>query len=257
MTNPSPRRAILCIIVLAIVLWLLPATSAADSIVLFDEAHGQRFTSGGAGELDLSKLAGMIKKNGGDVRALKEPIGPKTLEGVKALVISGPFSAFTTEEVEAIKAFLHGGGRLSIMLHIGPPVTSLLDGLNLLYSRGVVNEKNDVIGGKATDFRLTRLEKHPATEGLSDFAVYGSWAVKNNGPEAWVIARTGPRAWRDVNRSRSFDKGEPVDSFGIVVAGEFAKGSYLVFGDDAIFQNRFLEGSNLRLAENLAAWLVK
>lgn len=243
------------LVVCALLIFVLPA--AAGEIVLFDEAHGQRFTAGGSGDLDLSKLAGLIEKAGGDVRPLKERIGPKTLEGVKALVVSGPFLPFAAEEVAAVREFLHNGGRLAVMLHIGPPANSLLEGVHVISSRGVVNESEGVIGSKATDFRLTRLEKHPLTEGLDEFNAYGSWALRNTGPEGWVIARTGPRAWMDVNRSRSFDRGEPVESFGIVVAGEYTTGAFLIFADDAIFQNRFLEGGNLKLAGNLASWLVK
>jgi hypothetical protein len=34
------------------------------------------------------------------------------------------------------------------------------------------------------------------------------------------------------------------------------KGRYIIFGDDALFQNRFLVGENLFLAGNLVAWLL-
>jgi hypothetical protein len=39
------------------------------------------------------------------------------------------------------------------------------------------------------------------------------------------------------------------------VAGALGRGRFVVFGDDTLFQNRFLDGSNLELAGNLVHWL--
>jgi len=43
--------------------------------------------------------------------------------------------------------------------------------------------------------------------------------------------------------------------FGVVVVGHLGQGRYVVFGDDALFQNRFFDESNRRLAINLVNWL--
>ena len=45
-------------------------------------------------------------------------------------------------------------------------------------------------------------------------------------------------------------------SYGILVVGQRGRGRFAVFGDDAIFQNRFLDASNRKLAQNLAGWLA-
>jgi hypothetical protein len=50
-------------------------------------------------------------------------------------------------------------------------------------------------------------------------------------------------------------KGDIVQSFGVVVQGTHGAGRFVVFGDDAIFQNKFLDASNKQLARNLARWL--
>jgi len=42
----------------------------------------------------------------------------------------------------------------------------------------------------------------------------------------------------------------------VAVAGRSGKGRFVVFGDDAIFQNKFLTGDNLVLGRNLASWLA-
>ena len=46
-----------------------------------------------------------------------------------------------------------------------------------------------------------------------------------------------------------------MQSFSVLVSGPHGSGELAVFGDDAMFQNRFLTGQNLELAHNLAAWL--
>jgi hypothetical protein len=77
----------------------------------------------------------------------------------------------------------------------------------------------------------------------------------SSGDSSSVIARTGPQAWIDRNVNNRQDPNEPGRTFGLVVAGKFGDGEYVVFGDDAIFQNRFLKDENLILAKNLAGWL--
>lgn len=226
-------------------------------LVLFDQGHGQRFTVEGEDPLGLSRLAEVLREEGAQVGTLAGRIDDDALAGAKALIVSGPFRPFEEPEVEAIAGFVMRGGRVSIMLHIAPPVTSLLDGLGVTSSRGVINEVEQTIGDVPLNFNVVRIERHPLTDGLKSFAVYGGWAVQNVARNAIVIARTGPGAWLDANGNRTYDLGEPVESMGVVVAGRAGSGSFLVFGDDAIFQNKFLEGGNLILGRNLADWLLK
>ena len=49
---------------------------------------------------------------------------------------------------------------------------------------------------------------------------------------------------------------DAVQAFTVVAAGELGQGAFIVFADDAIFQNRFLTGDNVTLARNLAGWLL-
>jgi len=226
-------------------------------LVLFDQGHGQRFTVEGENPLGLSRLAAVLREEGAQVQAITGLIDGAALSGAKALVVSGPFTPFEESEVEAIAGFVMRGGRVSIMLHIAPPVTSLLNGLGVASSRGVINEVGQTIGNMSLNFNVVRMERHTLTRDLKNFSVYGGWAVQNMGRNAIVIARTGPGAWLDANGNRTYDLGEPVESMGVVVAGRAGNGSFLVFGDDAIFQNKFLEGNNLSLGENLADWLLK
>lgn len=71
---------------------------------------------------------------------------------------------------------------------------------------------------------------------------------------ARVIASSSLQAWIDLHHDKVQTK-EETASFGVACAGDLGKGGFLVFGDDAIFQNKFLDANNKALAVNLASWL--
>ena len=223
--------------------------------VLFDQSHGQRFLIEQQGQLHLSKLAQVMSDACLEVAASQEPIDRNRLTEVDALVISGPFAPLKEGEIEVILGFLEGGGRLAVMLHIGPPVAELLTRLEVAISNGVIREQSGVLAENPLDFQVNRLAPHALTQDIPHFNIYGSWALMPFGQTGKVLAKTGPQAWVDLNGNERFDPGDAMQEFGVIVAGEYERGRYVVYGDDAIFQNRFLEGANLKLAQNLARWL--
>jgi hypothetical protein len=79
--------------------------------------------------------------------------------------------------------------------------------------------------------------------------------LTNSAPSTRIIASTSPRSWVDLNGDGRLSKGDVMQSFGVVAAGELGAGRYVVFGDDAIFQNKFLDEQNGQLAKNLSRWL--
>ncbi|WP_224960310.1 DUF4350 domain-containing protein [Geomonas subterranea] len=240
------------IIVLAFLMMTAPAMAAGK--VLFDNGHGERFQVKEQGPLQLSGLAGLFQEAGLEVDTVDQPLSDATLAGARALIISGAFAPLHPNEIEAVARFIANGGHVAVMLHIAPPVAPLLNRLQVSHTMGVVQERENVIDGDLLRFRVTRLKEHPLFRDLKDFSVNGAWGLINQTDSAAVIAATGFQAWIDVDQDQKQAK-EETASFGIVVAGTIGKGSFLVFGDDAIFQNKFLEGNNRILAANLAAWL--
>lgn len=77
----------------------------------------------------------------------------------------------------------------------------------------------------------------------------------NTAASAKIVASTSPKGWVDFNGDKKLSNGDIMQSFGVVVVGEIGAGRFVVFGDDAIFQNKFLDASNRQLAKNLARWL--
>lgn len=234
---------------------VLPPTLQAAPLVLFDEGHGQLFLANGERPLDLSALSSVFADAGCEVRTTSQSLDARQLAGVDMLVISGAFRPLAAEEVAAVQAFVAGGGGLAVMLHVAPPLAGLLHALEVDFTNGTLREQSNVIGENRQDFRVRDLAAHPLNEGLQEFAVYGAWALRGTVPAVEITARTGAHGWVDLNHDGRLSVGDAVQTFGVAVAGTLGQGRFAVFGDDALFQNRYLQGSNRTLAVNLGRWL--
>lgn len=250
------RSAIVSLAIAFTVLPALPAT-ATGQVVLFDEGHGQRFTTGKTGDLDLSGLAQRLTNAGLTIKTTSQPLLAEELSSVDALILSGPFMQYTESEIGAIVDFINNGGKLAVMLHIGPSLGGLLERLGVDFSNGAIREEEGVIGDNSLNFRATRLESHPITAGLYWISFYGAWAVVCTDADSSCtpVAITSPASWIDLDRDGKKSAPDAVQSFPVVVAGTKGAGRFIVFGDDAIFQNKFLDEGNAALADNLAGWL--
>ncbi|WP_236021836.1 GldG family protein [Geomesophilobacter sediminis] len=244
----------MCILVLVVLIGMITTGVASAQTVMFDNSHGERFSPEGTGPLQLSGLAGTLQKAGARVVSCDTALTDATLKGVDGLIISGAFRPFNAEETDAVVRFLLRGGKVAIMLHIAPPLEGLLQRLEVAYTNGVIHERENIINGDPMNFRVTNLGSHPVLKGVETFSLYGVWGVKNTSDASRVIAATGPNAWIDLDGSK-IPRKEATGSFGVAVAGTVGSGGFIVFGDDAIFQNKFLDRENQQLATNLAGWL--
>ena len=243
---------IMCFVLL--VFGVFGSRGEAAQKVLFDTGHGERFLIGEKGPMQLSGLAEIFMEAGIQVATLEKPISDASLADADGLVISAAFVPLQPEEIEAVVRFMQRGGRLSVMIHIAPPLSSLLDRLGIMHTNGVIEERENIINGNPHDFRVNRLGGHPVLKGITEFSLYGVWGVLNADDRSRVIASTSPNAWIDLRNDKIQTK-EETALFGVVCAGDLGKGGFLVFGDDAIFQNKFLDTNNKSLAANLADWL--
>jgi hypothetical protein len=251
------RLFVLCLFA---TLWPISACKRAPlppPVVLFDQGHGQHFLVGNQGELDLSKLGETFTGQGFQLKttAPNQAFTDEALARVSTLIISGAFKPINDSEIQVIKKFIDQGGQLCVMLHIGSPFAALLNGLGVDVSNGVIRERSNLPQADApTDFFVTDLAAHPISQGITQLNLYGAWAL-NTELAANVIAKTSPTAWVDLNNDKELGPGDASQAFSVVVSGQLGHGHFLVFGDDAIFQNRFLTGQNQKLAVNLVTWL--
>lgn len=231
----------------------MPAVAAP--VVLFDESHAQQFLIGRDGPLDLSGLAGACQENGLQVQSSTRPLNSAELAAVDVLVISGPFKPLAADELEAVLNFIRNGGGLAVMLHIAPPVFNLLRQLDVEVANAILREDGAAIDGNPLYFTVSRLATHPVTAGLESFSIYGGWALRGATDNVKILAATSERGWVDLDHDERFSAADAMQSFGVVVAGQLGQGRFVVFGDDALFQNRFFDQPNRQLAVNLVNWL--
>jgi hypothetical protein len=223
--------------------------------VIFDQGHGQKFVIEQEGELQLSKFSGLLKEKGYDVKINVGQINDATLNTADVLIISGAFQPLSPEEINSVIQFVERGGKLCAMLHIPQPLTGLMSRLKIYASNGVIQEQENTTNNAPMDFYITTMEKHKITNGLQKIGVHGAWALMTENATAQIIARTGLKAWIDLNRDGKLNETDARQSFGVIIAGTLGKGRYVIFGDDAIFQNKFLGQENMPLGENLVDWM--
>jgi len=223
--------------------------------VIFDQGHGQKFVVEKEGDLQLSGLSGLLRKEGYEVKVNAGRMNDAALNTADVLIISGAFEPFSPEETDAVIRFLERGGKVCVMLHVPQPLVGFMKRMKVYASNGVIQEQENMINNVSKDFFVTRMEKHIITKGLKRIGVHGAWALMTDSANARIIARTGPRAWIDLNRDGKFNETDARQSFGVVIAGTLGKGRYVIFGDDAIFQNKFLDQENMALGKNLAEWM--
>lgn len=228
--------------------------AAASGKTVFDLGHSEIFSPVKEGELNYTIFHDALRQMGTEVGVNKEPITGSTLKGVGTYIIAGPIQPLTHGEVAALETFVKNGGNLLVLLHISFPVAELTSSFGIVVSNFTIGERTDLIGGKSQDFFVTSFGQHPVTSGVKRIAVYGTWGLMAEKP-AKVVASTSDKAWADVDRNRAFDKGEPVQDFGIVAIAQPGKGKVAVVADDAPFANRFItEADNRRLADNIIEW---
>lgn len=227
--------------------------SESKPTILFDQGHNQRFLIEGKGDLDLSKLSEHMQAKGFNVNSTKGKLSDETFKNISGLVISGPFEALKSEEVDAVVRYVGNGGRLALMLHIGSPLSSLIAALDADHSNVVLHERKNLIDVD-TNFRVTNLSVSPLFDGVTQFSTYGCWALEP-GKNAVPIAMTSPESWADLDGDKKLSKGDVIGVFNVIVSGKYKEGNFLIFGDDAIFQNRYLDENNKKLASNLADWM--
>ncbi len=249
------RRLLLPLLFLSL---LAQPAFAAAKVALFDMAHGQHFTIDGRTELDLGTLGDLFAEGGFTMKTLKEPCSEKSLAGASVLIISGAFARPTNAEVKAILDFVEKGGSLAVMLHIAPPLMPLAGPLGVMLSPGILMESQNLVKDSPQDFSVKSFAKHPLVAEIEEFQVYGGWALAVSKPPLKPIAATSKAAWVDLDHDKKrHPEGEPQNQYAVIVGGDVGKGRVLFFGDDAIFQNRFIVShGNKQLAKNLIAWFA-
>jgi hypothetical protein len=147
-----------------------PGYTEHGPIVAIDEAHRNFHTLAGR----YAPFARLLTADGYSVSASKAPLSAETLAGVDALVIANArvtapaTSAFTAEEVVAIRAWVEtGGGLLLIADHapFGGAAADLARAFGVDMGEGYVAVREDGKVTFAVDYSGKRLGDHPILHG--------------------------------------------------------------------------------------------
>lgn len=249
------QKSLILFLCMGLLFLAVVQAEAKKPTVIFDQGHGQKFVIEKEGELQLSRLSGLLKGKGYNVKIDVGQLNDAALNTADVLIISGAFQPLSPEEINAVIRFVERGGKLCVMLHVPQPLAGLMSRLKIYASNGVIQEQENTINNAPMDFYITNMEKHKITKGLKKIGFHGAWALMTESSTARIIARTGPKAWIDLNRDGKFNGNDARQSFGVIIAGTHGKGRYVIFGDDAIFQNKFLDQENMPLGKNLADWM--
>ncbi len=226
-------------------LLLMPFTALAEAPrILFDQGHRQAFLIEQDGPLQLSGLAGLFQQQGWQVGRSNSLLSEQTLASADALVISGAFSPFTPQEINSLMTYLQRGGKLAVMVHIGQPLLPLLHKLGVDVATRVINEQQQQASGKTIDFSVRSFRPHPLTRGLQEFSIYGGWPLRVFEQNGKALASSSAHSWVDIDNNNQLSPADVISPFDVIISGDYGRGSFVVFADDAMFQNKFLQGGN-------------
>ncbi|HUJ42077.1 MAG TPA: hypothetical protein VLW52_00595 [Opitutaceae bacterium] len=259
--------------------------------VAIDEAHHNYHTATGRYE----PFAALLRRDGYRVDGLAMPFSPESLSGVDVLVIANALngrnirdwslptpSAFTTEEITAVRAWVEKGGALFLIVdHMPFPGAAgdLAKAFGIEFSNGFAVAKR-AGGPTAFTFRLgTGLEESAITQGrgnderVSEVVTFTGSAFKPPQSAIPVLRLSGDYESLETKRAWQFTAATPREPLKGWCQGAIMKigeGRLAVFGEAAMFSaqlagptrektgmNAPLAKQNHQLLLNLMHWLTR
>ena len=250
---------------------ILSVIQEKQDIVYFVSGHGER-------ELDAYEANGIstidkkLKRENFKVEKLELLKVEKVPEDCNLLLIVGPEKEFSPREIGLLRDYVHGGGRLFVLLE---PMSS--SGLEGLLKEWGVEVGNDVVLDPASSLPLVGAQNillgdypyHKITEKMQNLTTFFALArsvspATSTEVRVSSLARTSQEGWAETNlesKEAKFDEG--VDKKGPVSVGAAAEGEgrnfkLVVLGDSDFITNNLIEyPGNLDLFLNCANWLLE
>lgn len=236
-----------------------PSYVSSHPRVFFDEAHKNFHTSTGR----YAPFLNLIRNDGYEITANKEPFSAKTLANYKILVISNAKgmkekyeAAFTEEECGAVKAWVESGGSLLLIADhypMGSAAQPLASRFGVTMGNGSVEDSMHFEGNTQYKDQLvftrdnTLLKSHPITNGrnademINKVVAFTGQSLKANG-EAQIILKLSPTAmetvpdsiWHaDGNTYTRFQGPFPINNCSMGLAMNVGKGRVVILGEAA------------------------
>jgi len=244
-------------------------------IVCIDEAHNNFHTADGR----YKPFAKMLSEDGYQVKGFKEKFSESTLTGCALLVIANAIgdsnnqdwsyphpSAFTRNEIIAVKNWLDSGGNLLLIADHSPIAGAAADLGAVL---GIVMVDIYADGNPAGDDVFTladgTLESHPITNGRSHeesvdrILTFTGQAAQTTG--SWqTLMQFGPTALAFINPQQTFsDRTGSMENFSFPIAGwihaaarTFGEGKVVFLGEAAMCTAQIAGPNKIKMGMNNA-----
>ena len=230
--------------------------SGSKKQAMFDLSHREIFSPDLTSEMGLSSFKKDLTGSGYTIKANEKPIAAKILRDSDLLILAGPMTEFTVEEIEVITDFVKNGGNLLVFIHISQPVFALSEQFDIQPSLATICDTADPVQNSPQDFYITTFADHPLGIGIDKLAVFRTWGLRiREGGSANIVAKTSDKAWADLNQDLVLNEGEPQEAYGIIAISRFGDGRAVICADDAILINKFIKtGNNQQFGKNIISW---
>lgn len=234
------------------------AVKATGPVIIIDEAHHNFHTARGR----FRPFALVLERDGFQIRQGTTPFSVASLREAKILVISNALhernrsswelptpSAFTDDEINAVKSWVEQGGSLLLISdHMPFPGCNekLAAAFGFTFTNGFAMKKK----GNGPDlfcYANGRLQRNKLTEGLDSIYSFTGQAFEIPAQATAVLVLDDKFENRITKEAWEFDKGSKTeDAAGMKQAAflEFGKGKVYVSGEAAMFTAQIAGGKN-------------
>lgn len=242
------------------------------------EAAPRVYLTSGHGELELadegtrglSRLKSALVDEGLEVVPLPLALAGRMPEDARAVVVAGPRTPLSAAELELLRGYVEGGGRLLVLVEPKDDggLAGLLGGFGVQLVDDVVLDGSafaTMLGGRETATGVA-YAAHPVTRRLGSAMTHFPRArsvAENPGTPATTMAlvQTGAEAWGESGPETAEAVRDDVDVAGpvtLAIAAEQQRARLVVVGDATFASNLGLGlGANRDLAQNAVLWLVE
>ena len=235
---------------------LLAVSGRKTAIAYIVQGHGEPDVHDGDARAGAADAAAALAGDGFDVRPLSG--AARLPDDAGLIVLAGPTHELAPAEVDALDAYVRGGGRLLALVDTGTPksVAGLLERFGVILERDVVVDEGarlfgaDGLSARIAHWNPKLVPDAPASSALLPLA-QSIRLEERPGVDAQYLAVTEESTWADVGgrpagSSRTFRAGTdrsgplPVGAIARVPGPEGHEGRLVVIGDAGFISNLHL-----------------
>jgi parallel beta-helix repeat protein len=237
--------------------------------ILFDESHGEIFSTASTAKYSYSKLASLLEPKGYEVTTLNStPITSEKLDDCSIFVISAPKKPFDTNEVIAIREFVSNGGSLLLLnewggdFRQGSNLNEIAENFGIVFKNDLVNDPTDNFHSTPSYALIHEFSDHYITKEVNEFLYpAGCSLIANN----FSIARADDDSYTTLPKIpiQALAEEEP-GAITVLAATNFEGGRVVCIGDGDFCGDLDIDGDgranideydNKNLTLNIVEWL--